>query len=51
MNSCILNGSPKPAKYSVTCQTVFYLQKRYPQHHFEIIDVGASVTRKCFLTI
>lgn len=43
MNICIINGSPKPAKYSVTCQTVFYLQKRYPQHHYEIIDVGARI--------
>lgn len=30
MNSCIINGSPKPAKYSVTCQTVHCLPKRYP---------------------
>ena len=30
MNSCILNGSPKPAKYSVTCQTVHYLHEWYP---------------------
>lgn len=43
MNICIINGSPKPAKYSVTCQTVFYLQKRYPQHQYEIIDVGTRI--------
>ena len=43
MNICILNGSPKPAQYSVTCQTVRYLQKRYPQHHYEMIDVGARI--------
>lgn len=43
MNICILNGSPKPAQYSVTCQTVRYLQKRYPRHHYEMIDVGARI--------
>ncbi len=43
MNICVLNASPKPAQYSVTYQTVRYLQKRYPQHHYETIDVGAKI--------
>ncbi len=43
MNICVINASPKPARYSVTYQTVLYLQKRYPQHHYETIDVGAGI--------
>ncbi len=43
MNICVLNASPKPAQYSVTYQTVRYLQKRYPRHHYETIDVGARI--------
>ncbi len=43
MNSYIISGSPKSAKCSVTCQTVHYLPKRYPQHHYAIIDVGAWI--------
>lgn len=43
MNICVINASPKPAKYSVTYQTVLYLQKRYPQHHYETLDVGAKI--------
>ncbi len=43
MNICIINASPKPAKYSVTYQTALYLQKRYPQHHYETVDVGAKI--------
>jgi len=43
MNICAINGSPKPAPYSVTYQTVLYLQKRYPRHHYETIDVGAKI--------
>ncbi len=43
MNICVINASPKPAQYSVTYQTVLYLQKRYPQHHYETVDVGARI--------
>ncbi len=43
MNICVINASPKPAKYSVTYQTIRYLQKRYPNHHYETVDVGAKI--------
>lgn len=43
MNICVINGSPKPSQYSVTYQTVLYLQKRYPRHHYEAIDAGAKI--------
>ncbi len=43
MNICVINASPKPSQYSVTYQTVLYLQKRYPQHHYETIDVGPKI--------
>lgn len=35
----ILNGSPK-GKYSITLQTTRYLEKLYPQHSFETLNVG-----------
>ncbi len=42
MNVLVLNGSPK-GDYSVTLQTVRYWEKRYPQHTFEVLDVGARI--------
>ena len=42
MNICVLNGSPRGA-YSTTLHTVLYLQKRYPRHSFEIIQVGTKI--------
>ncbi|MBR4888999.1 MAG: NAD(P)H-dependent oxidoreductase [Clostridia bacterium] len=42
MNILVLNGSPKGAN-SITLQTVLYLQILYPQHHFEILHVGARI--------
>jgi len=42
MNILVLNGSPK-GNYSVTLQTVHYLEKCYPNHHFEILNVGQKV--------
>ncbi|MBQ8813697.1 MAG: NAD(P)H-dependent oxidoreductase [Lachnospiraceae bacterium] len=42
MNILVLNGSPK-GKYSVTLQTVHYLEKLYPTHSFEILNVGQKV--------
>ena len=39
MKILVLNGSPK-GKYSVTLQTTNYLQKLYPEHSFEVLDVG-----------
>ena len=42
MKILVLNGSPK-GKYSVTLQTVLYLQKLYPDHSFEILNVGQTI--------
>ena len=33
MNILIINGSPK-GKYSVTLQTLLFLEKKYPQYTF-----------------
>ena len=42
MNILVLNGSPKGSN-SITLQTVLYLQKHNPGHHFEILHVGARI--------
>ena len=42
MNILVLNGSPK-GEYSITLQTSYYLQKRYPQHYFEVLHVGRQI--------
>ena len=42
MKILVLNGSPK-GKYSITLQTVLYLQKRFPKHSFEILNVGQTI--------
>ena len=42
MNILVLNGSPK-GKNSVTLQTVLYLQKKNPQHVFEVLSVGQRI--------
>ena len=42
MHILVLNGSPK-GKYSVTLQTVNYLQLLYPAHTFEIFNVGQTI--------
>ena len=42
MNILVLNGSPK-GEYSITLQTVRYLEKKYPAHHFEILHVGQKI--------
>ena len=39
MKILILNGSPK-GKYSITLQTTRYLEKVYPEHSFEVLNVG-----------
>ena len=39
MKILVLNGSPK-GQYSVTVQTAKYLEKKYPEHIFEFLDVG-----------
>ena len=42
MNVLVLNGSPK-GKYSVTLQTVLYLQQQFPLDTFEMLHVGQKI--------
>ena len=42
MNVLVLNGSPKGA-YSITLHTALYLEKLYPEHHFEVLHVGQRI--------
>ena len=42
MNILVLNGSPK-GKYSITLQTVHFLQRKFANHNFEILNVGQRV--------
>jgi multimeric flavodoxin WrbA len=44
MKILVLNGSPK-GKYSITLQTVLYLEKRFPQCEFKILHVGQQIKR------
>ena len=39
MDILVLNGSPK-GKYSITLQTIHYLEKKFPDHSFRILNVG-----------
>ena len=42
MNILVLNGSPK-GDYSITLQTVRYLEKLHPEHTFEVLHVGSRI--------
>lgn len=42
MKIAVINGSPK-GKYSITLQTVLYLQRKYPNHEFEILNAGQTI--------
>ena len=42
MNILVLNGSPKGA-YSITLQTVRYLEKKNPAHRFDVLHVGQRI--------
>ena len=42
MKVLVLNGSPK-GKYSITVQTSLYLEKRFPEHQFQVLHVGQSI--------
>ena len=42
MKILALNGSPK-GKYSITLQHTRYLEKLYPQHSFEVFNVGQKI--------
>ncbi len=42
MKIAVVNGSPK-GKYSITLQTVHYLERIYPEHTFSVIDAGQKI--------
>ncbi|MCH5339640.1 MAG: NAD(P)H-dependent oxidoreductase, partial [Acetatifactor sp.] len=42
MNILVINGSPK-GKYSITLQTVLYLEKCFPEHTFQVMHAGQSI--------
>ncbi len=42
MRILVLNGSPK-GKYSITLQTVLYLQKKYKECEFDVLHVGQTI--------
>ncbi len=42
MKIVVVNGSPK-GKYSITLQTVRYLEIKYPQHEFSVIHAGQKI--------
>lgn len=42
MKILVINGSPK-GKYSVTLQTVLYLEKLHPEHQFEVLHAGQRI--------
>ena len=42
MKIAVINGSPK-GKYSITLQTVRYLEKKYPEHEFCILNAGQQI--------
>lgn len=42
MNICVINGSPR-GEYSTTVHTCRYLEKRYPGHAFEYLNVGTKI--------
>lgn len=42
MKIAVINGSPK-GKYSITLQTVRYIEMKFPQHEFEVLHVGQKI--------
>lgn len=42
MKVLVLNGSPK-GKYSITLQTSLYIEKRFPEHDFQVLHVGRQI--------
>ena len=42
MNILVINGSPK-GSYSITLQTVLYLEKQFPQHKFTVLHAGQRI--------
>ena len=44
LNITVINGSPK-GEYSITLQTVRYLENRHPKHSFTVIDAGKKIRK------
>lgn len=42
MKILVLNGSPK-GRYSITLHTSLYLEKKFPEHKFQFLNVGQSI--------
>ncbi|MBQ8402455.1 MAG: NAD(P)H-dependent oxidoreductase, partial [Clostridia bacterium] len=42
MQILIINGSPK-GEYSITLQTVLYLQNKFPEHRYTILHAGQKI--------
>lgn len=42
MKIAVINGSPK-GKYSITLQTVLYLERKYPEHEFCVLHAGQTI--------
>ena len=42
MKIAVINGSPK-GKYSITYQTVRYLERIYPEHEFTLLHAGQTL--------
>ena len=42
MNILVLNGSPK-GEYSITLQTIRYIEKLHPEDNFEVLHVGHKI--------
>ncbi len=44
MNIVVLNGSPA-GQNSITLYTLLYIQKHFPEHHYEILHVAQQIRR------
>jgi multimeric flavodoxin WrbA len=42
MNILVVNGSPK-GEYSITLQTIKYLEKHFPQYNFQVLHAGQKI--------
>ena len=42
MKIAVINGSPK-GQYSITLQTVRYLERKYPEHEFAVLNAGQKI--------
>lgn len=42
MNILVINGSPK-GKYSITLQTIRYLERKFPEHSFTVLNAGQTI--------